>query len=161
MMADASARPSGPRPRNGSRVLHGPVSPPRLAGSGPGRRSVVPARATDLSGAALAELLISLSILTIGVLGLLSGSRATRLQARLAADRAAEALAAQQVLERRGIGISGDSVWVETIRIGVREVMVRAEVRDSFAGVAWVRVVASSGSGSAPWTLETARRTGD
>jgi Tfp pilus assembly protein PilV len=114
-----------------------------------------------MSGAALAELLISLSILTIGVLGLLSGSRAARLQASLAADRAAEALAAQQVLERRAIGVSSDSAWVDTVRIGVREVVVRAELRDSFPGVAWLHVEAISGSGSVPWRLETARRTGD
>ena len=134
---------------------------PRRTGYGAGGRSLVQARATDLSGAALAELLISLSILTIGVLGLLSGSRAARMQASLAAGRAAEALAAQQVLERRDIGVSGDSVWVDTIRIGVRDVVVRAEMRDSLPGVAWLRVEASSGSGPAPWRLETARRTGD
>ena len=109
----------------------------------------------------MAELLISLSILTIGVVGLLSGNRAVRLQASLAAGRAAEALAAQQVLERRDVATSGDSVRVDTIRIGAREVVVRAELRDSFPGVAWVRVVARSGSGTAPWRLETARRTGD
>ena len=161
MMADASDRASGPRPRKGSRVLHGPASAPHPAGLRAGCRSAVRTHAEDLSGVALAEVLISLSILTIGVIGLLSGNRAARLQADLAASRAAEALAAQQVLERRGMGLSGDSAWVDTVRIGVREVVVRAESRDSFPGVAWVRVTADSGSGTAPWRLETARWPGD
>jgi len=114
-----------------------------------------------MSGAALVELLISMSILTIGVLGLLSGSRGTRRQASLAASRAAEALAAQQVLERNDIGISGDSLQVDTIAIGVIQVEVRTVVRDSFPGMVWIDVVAQSESGTTPWRLETARRAGN
>jgi len=99
--------------------------------------------------------------MTIGVLSVAVAALSVRTQAGLAAGLAAEALAAQQVLERRGMGISGDSVWVDTIRIGVRDVVVRAEVRDSLPGVAWVRIAARSGAGTTPWRLETARRTGD
>lgn len=120
-----------------------------------------PARARHMSGAALVELLISMSILTIGILGLLSGGRGIRQRASLAASRAAEALAAQQVLERNVVGDSGDSLHVDTIAIGVHEVVVRTEVRDSFPGLVWVDVIAHSGSGTTPWRLETARRTGD
>jgi hypothetical protein len=65
------------------------------------------------------------------------------------------------VLERPGIGVSGDSVQVDTIVIGVHAVIVRARVSDSLPGLAWVRVLANSGSGGASWRLETVRRTGN
>lgn len=160
-MGGEPARPRIPRPRNVSRFLHGSSSTAPLRCNGRVDLLGFPAHARHMSGAALVELLISMSILTIGVLGLLSGSRGTRRQASLAASRAAEALAAQQVLERNDIGISGDSLQVDTIAIGVIQVEVRTVVRDSFPGMVWIDVVAQSESGTTPWRLETARRAGN
>jgi hypothetical protein len=102
--------------------------------------------------------LISLSILGIAVVGVTSGSRASRLQAELASRRAAEALAAQQVLESKLIWGSEHSPVFDTVRIGVHDVAVRIDVRDSTPGLAWLRVRSDAGGGSVPWQVESARR---
>jgi hypothetical protein len=106
----------------------------------------------------LVELLISLSILGIAVIGVVAGSRAARMQAELASRRAAEALAAQQVLELNRVWVPGDSPTFDTVRIGVHAVEVRTEVVDSLPGLVWLRVRADAGAGRFPWRLESARR---
>ena len=42
--------------------------------------------------------------------------------------------------------------------IGIREVQVRIETRDSLPGLTWIRVQAEAGAGTEPWELETLRR---
>ena len=113
---------------------------------------------SNTSGSVLVEVLIAMSLMTIGVLAIAAGGRAVRDQAELAARRAAEALAAQQVLEQGIVGIPGDSSRIDTVSIGVHQVRVRIESRDSLSGLTWIRVQADAGAGSVPWELETLRR---
>jgi hypothetical protein len=113
------------------------------------------------AGHALLEVLISLSILVIGVLGMLFGSRGVRQQADLASRLTAEALAAQQVLERKVMWESGESTLVDTVSVGSRSVSVIVRVRDTVPGIAWLLVSSDAGSGRTPWRLETARRYAD
>lgn len=117
----------------------------------------VPARRSQSAGSVLVEVLIAMSIMTIGVLGIVAGGRVVREQAELAARRAAEALAAQQVLEHGLVGAPGDSSRIDTVSIGVHQVRVRVERRDSLPGLVWLRVEADAGAGSVPWEMETLR----
>lgn len=99
-----------------------------------------------------------MSILTIGILSIAAGGRSVRVQAELAARRAAEALAAQQVLEHMDVGQPLDSSRVDTLTIGIRQVRIRIESRDSFPGLVWIRIQADAGAGQHPWGVETLRR---
>ena len=101
-----------------------------------------------------------MSIMTIGVLTVAAGARSVRIQAELAARRAAEALAAQQVLEQGLVGAPGDSsrIDIDTVVIGIHQVRVRVESRDSVPGLIWFRVQADADAGSVPWEIETLRR---
>ncbi len=110
------------------------------------------------AGSVLVELIMSMSIITIGVLSIVAGGRSVRAQAELAARRAAEALAAQQVLEHEAVGTLRDSSRVDTVTIGIQQVRIRIERRDSFPGLEWIRVEADAGAGQVPWELETLRR---
>jgi Flp pilus assembly protein TadG len=120
----------------------------------------VPARRSQSAGSVLVEVLIAMSIMTIGVLGIVAGGRVVREQAELAARRAAEALAAQQVLEQGLVGAPGDSsrIDIDTVVIGVHRVRVRVESKDSARGLTWVRVQADADAGGVPWEIETLRR---
>jgi len=109
-------------------------------------------------GSVLVEILIAMSLMTIGVLALAAGGRSVRIQAELASRRAAEALAAQQVLEHGIVGTPGDSSRIDTVSIGIHLVRVRLEIRDTIPGLARIRVQADAGAGNEPWELETLRR---
>lgn len=146
------------RLRNGYGFLHCTGRPFRVCEQEVGETGSAAKRKPDAAGSVLVELLISLSIMTIGVLAIAAGGRAVRIQAELASRRAAEALAAQQVLEYGIVGTPGDSSRIDTVSIGIHQVRVRVETRDSFPGLAWVRVQADAGAGSVPWELETLRR---
>ncbi len=101
-----------------------------------------------------------MSILTIGVLTAVGGGRAVRRQAELASRRAAEALAAQQVLELRDAGrsvTSADTAWTDTVWIGLREVRVRVETQHTLPGLTRIHVTSDAGTGTKPWELETLR----
>jgi len=115
---------------------------------------------SNSAGSVLVELLIAMSIMTIGVLAISAGARSVRIQAELASRRAAEALAAQQVLEHEFVGAPGDSlrISIDTVSIGVRKVRVRVESRNSLPGLTWLQVQADADAGSGPWELETLRR---
>lgn len=145
------------RPRQEPGVLPGPSrsAAPHSAAS----RDFVAVRGPHgFRGSTLIELLICMSMLTLGLLSVVGGSLAVRRHAEQASRRAAEALAAQQVLETWSIGASADSVRIDTVWIGVREVQVRIETRDSLPGLAWIRVQAEAGTGTEPWELEALRR---
>lgn len=159
-MREAPARPTGGRLRNDCRVLHGEGPAEARFGFGFGDVAVGKFRPPDARGSALVEVLISLSILAIGIIGVLSGSRAVRMQAELASRRAVEALAAQQVLDHRHVWAPDDSVSVDTVSVGVHVVEVRTEVSEWRPGLVRVMVSADAGAGAAPWRLVTARRTG-
>ena len=145
-------------PRQERVVLHGP----RRCGAAPHSAAPPDFAAAcgplDSRGSTLVELLICLSVITIGVLAAVGGGLAVRRHAEQASRRAAEALAAQQVLETWSIGASADPAWIDTLRIGVREVQVRIETRDSLPGLVRIRVQAEAGAGTEPWELETLRR---
>ncbi len=144
--------------RKGFRVLHGTRNQPRPTRA-PGPRSAAQTSiGPSTAGSALAELLISLSILAIAVIGVAAGSRAARLQAELASRRAAEALAAQQVLECKTMWDPAESPVFDTVRIGVHDVEIRTDVRDTLPGIVWLRVQADAGAGRYSWQLESARR---
>lgn len=147
-----------PRLRHGYGFLHGTGRSPGRRGMEVGKTGPLVKRKPDAAGSVLVELLISLSIMTIGVLAIAAGGRAVRIQAELASRRAAEALAAQQVLEHRLVGTPGDSSGVDTVSIGIHRVQVRIEARDSLPGLTWVRVQADAGAGTVPWELVTFRR---
>lgn len=115
-------------------------------------------RMSDAVGSILVEILIAMSLMMIGVLAIAAGGRSVRVQAELASRRAAEALAAQQVLEHGHVGAPGDSSRVETVSIGIHQVRVRVERRDSVPGLTWIRVQADADAGSVPWEVETWRR---
>lgn len=144
--------------RKGFGVLHGSFDREMRLRFRPTARATRARRNGSREGSALVEVLISLSILGIAVVGVTSGSRASRLQAELASRRAAEALAAQQVLESKLIWGSEHSPVFDTVRIGVHDVAVRIDVRDSTPGLAWLRVRSDAGGGSVPWQVESARR---
>jgi len=110
------------------------------------------------TGSAIIEVLISMSIMTIGIFSIVAGGRSVRTQAELASRRAAEALAAQQVLEHLDVGAPPDSSRVDTVTIGIQRVRIRIETRDSFPGLVWIRIQADAGAGHVPWGLETLRR---
>jgi hypothetical protein len=93
----------------------------------------------------------------IGVLAISAGARSVRIQAEIASRRAAEALAAQQVLEHGLAGAPGEPSRIDTVSIGVHQVRVRIERRDSLPGLVWLRVEADAGAGSVPWEMETLR----
>jgi hypothetical protein len=101
-----------------------------------------------------------MSIMTIGVLAISAGARSVRRQAELASRTAAEALAAQQVLEHVIAGAPGDSsrIRIDTVSIGVHKVRVRVESRNPLPGLTWLQVQADADAGSGPWELETLRR---
>ncbi|MGW8282249.1 MAG: hypothetical protein ACWGON_03010 [Gemmatimonadota bacterium] len=96
--------------------------------------------------------------MTIGILAIAAGGRSVRVQAELASRRAAEALAAQQVLEQLNVGTPPDSSRLDTVTIGIQRVRIRIESRDSFPGLVWIRIQADAGAGHVPWGLETLRR---
>ncbi len=146
------------RLRHGFGFLHGTGRLFGMCGQEVGKTGPTAKRKPDATGSVLVELLISMSIMTIGVLAIAAGGRAVRIQAELASRRAAEVLAAQQVLEHGIVGTPGDSSRIDTVSIGIHQVRVRIETRDSFPGLAWVRVQADAGAGSVPWELETLRR---
>ena len=123
-----------------------------------GESGPVTARRSNTAGSVLVEVLIAMSLMTIGVLAIAAGGRAVRDQAELAARRAAEALAAQQVLEHGTVGALGDSLRIDTVSIGIQRVRVRTERHEMLPGLVWIRVQADAGAGSAPWELETLRR---
>ena len=131
--------------------------PPRPSRLRSARYRVRTVNASTPTGSTLAEVLISLSILAIAVIGVAAGSRAARLQAELASRRAAEALAAQQVLETKTIWDPAESPVLDTVRVGVHDVEIRTDVRDSLPGLMWLRVRADAGAGRYPWQLESAR----
>ncbi len=99
-----------------------------------------------------------MGVLMIGILAVALGGRAVRLQAGLASRRGAEALAAQRVLESIEAWPAGEAERVDTVELGVHEIVVRLEPRDSLDGFVWLRVTARSTSGGRPWGLWTARR---
>ena len=144
--------------RNGFRVLHGISDRPRPTRPRSPRCAVLTVHGPFSNGSTLAELLISLSILAIAVIGVAAGSRAARLQAELASRRAAEALAAQQVLERKTMWDPAESPVFDTVRIGVHDVEIRTDVRDTLPGIVWLRVQTDAGAGRSSWQLESARR---
>jgi hypothetical protein len=158
MMSDLAMRVPARRQRKNLGVLHGKYD------GGGGSPSVCRPRAFRAAvprcsrGSVLVELLISLSIFGIGLIGVAAGSRAARMQAQLASRRAAEALAAQQVLETNIAWVSGLSPRFDTVSIGVFAVEVRTEAIDSLPGLVWLRVRASAGTGRSPWQLQSARR---
>jgi hypothetical protein len=98
--------------------------------------------------------------MTIGVLTVSAGARSVRIQAELASRRAAEALAAQQVLEQGLVGAPGDStrIDIDTVVIGVHRVRVRVESKDLAPGLTWFGVRADADAGGVPWEIETLRR---
>ena len=157
-MSDFSTRPSIRLLRKGLGVLHGTGGRDVDIRTESRLRTLEASARESPRGSTLVELLISLSILGIGVIGIAAGSRAARLQAELASSRAAEALAAQQVLERQAIWGSGDSPAFDTVRIGVHAVEVRTGVRDSMPGLVWLTVRAGTGAERVPLRLESARR---
>jgi len=146
------------RLRHGYGFLHGTGRLFCMCEQEVGQAGPTAKRKPAAAGSVLVELLISMSIMTIGVMAIAAGGRAVRIQAELASRRAAEALAAQQVLEHGIVGTPGDSSRTDTLSIGIHQVRVRIEIRDSFPGLAWVRVQADAGAGSVPWELETLRR---
>ena len=158
MKGEDSVRGSNRPVRKGSRVLHGPGDGDSRYHRESPRFPVDVERAQTSRGSILTEVLISLSIMGIAVLGVAAGGRATRLQAELASRRAAEALAAQQVLEQRVVWGSDDSPAFDTVKIGVHDVTVRTDVSDSLPGLVWLRVQADAGAGRYSWQLESARR---
>lgn len=116
------------------------------------------ARRSNRAGSVLVEVLIAMSLMTIGVLAIAAGGRVVRDQAELAARRAAEALAAQQVLEYGTVGAPGDSSHIDTVSIGIHQVRVRIESHEVLPGLVRIRVQADADAGSGPWELETLRR---
>jgi len=160
-MRDIPPRSIGRRLRNTCRVLHGTGAAAAGYCSGSIDLSARRSRSGNAQGSALVEILISLSLIAIGVVGLLSGNRAIRTQAELASRRAAEALAAQQVLEQWYIWAPHDSTSVDTVAIGVRIVEVSTQLSELRPGLVRVQVSADAGAGAAPLRLKTVRRAGD
>lgn len=107
------------------------------------------------AGGSLLEVLISLVVLTIGVLAVLSLLVTARRNAEAAADRAAVALAARQVLEVRVVG-GGPGLPPERVfLIGVHRVRVSLEAESLSAGLVRLRARARDATGGRSWTVET------
>lgn len=145
------------RLRHGCGVLHGAGSSFRAAAGEMFGTDQMATRASDSSGSMLVELLIAMSVMTIGVLAVSAGGRSVRIQAELASRRAAEALAAQQVLEHGVVGAPGGPPRTDTVSIGIHEVRVQIESRDSMPGLVRLRVEADADAGGVPWEVETLR----
>ena len=146
------------RLRHGCGFLHGCRRALSTCGLAIDQPTQVANRRMNAVGSVLVEILIAMSLMTIGVLALAAGGRSVRIQAELASRRAAEALAAQQVLEHGIVGTPGDSSRIDTVSIGIHLVRVRLEIRDTIPGLARIRVLADAGAGNEPWELETLRR---
>ncbi len=104
------------------------------------------------------EALISLSILAIGVLGALGLLSASRREAELAARRGAEALAAQQVLERFMAGPAPDSALVARPVVSGRRIDVTIRVLPLAPGLVRLKAEARDAAAGRPLVVETIRR---
>ncbi len=140
--------------RHGSRVLHeGPEG-----GSAPGWPHLPSARVAPVRGArgaSLLEALISLTIMAIGILAVLSLLVTARRDAEVAADRAAFALAARQMLENRIAGWAPVLPVDRVVPVGVHRVRVTLEAETASAGLLRLRSRTRDPGGDDRWILET------
>lgn len=145
------------RRRHGSGVLHDPGSSSR---SRIGRRWNRDAarREQGPRGASLIEALISLSILTIGVLSVVGLLASGRRSAERAAGTAAAALAAQQVLEATVVEGLPDPMLTREVQVGVHRVRVTLTVEPvAGAPVRMLRAHALDLGSGRDWNVETFR----
>jgi Tfp pilus assembly protein PilV len=104
---------------------------------------------------ALLEVLISLSVMVIGVLAVLGLLVTARRDAEMAAHHAALALAARQVLELHTVGRGPDLPWELTLPVGAHRVRVTLEAESASAELLRLRCVAREEAGGGDWIVET------
>ena len=105
------------------------------------------------SGFGLVEILIAMVLLTVGLLALTSITASVASQTRISAEKTAQAMAAQQVLEdytRRGY--TAATSGVDTIQVGGRPYVVTSTVTDPSSRV---RQISSVVSGRGPTAART------
>ncbi|MDT8435447.1 MAG: prepilin-type N-terminal cleavage/methylation domain-containing protein [Gemmatimonadota bacterium] len=137
-----------------SGVLHARPRVPcasRTGGGAVGERS---GTGGPTRGATLVELLISLSILTIGVLAAATVISTGRRQAESAARRGAEALAARQVLEHLLVESPGSTAEAGEVDIGGRRVRVVVDTMPDAGGLRRLRARARMGEAATDWPVE-------
>jgi len=137
-----------------SRVLHDPWGTPRASVRGRDRSAEVRTGGTS-AGTSLIEVLISLSILAIGIFAVLALLVAARRDAEAAADRAALALAARQVLETHLVGGDSGLPFERVVPIGVHRIRVRLEAETASSGLLRLRSRARDTTGGRSWIVET------
>jgi len=109
--------------------------------------------AQDERGFGLVEILITMVILTVGLLALTTISAGVASQTRISAEKTAQAMAAQQVLEdytRRGYATATSGV--DTVQVSGRSYIVTSTVTDPSARV---RQVSSVVNGRGPTVART------
>jgi prepilin-type N-terminal cleavage/methylation domain-containing protein len=109
--------------------------------------------ARDEAGFGLVEILITMLILSVGLLALTTISAGVASQTRISAERTAQAMAAQQVLEdytRRGYAAATSGV--DTVQISGRAYVVSSTVTDPSSRV---RQVSSVVNGRGPTVART------
>jgi uncharacterized protein (TIGR02598 family) len=110
----------------------------------------------DERGFGLVEILMAMVILSVGLLALTSISASVASQTRISAERTAQAMAAQQVLEdytRRGYANAASGV--DTVYLSGQSYIVTSTVTDVGARVRQVQAVVSGRGSSAARTYVT------
>lgn len=110
----------------------------------------------DEAGFGLVEMMVAMLILAVGLLGLAAITTGVASQSRLSAERTAQAMAAQQVLEdvARG-GYAAASSRVDTVRVTGRDYIVTTTVTDVSVRVRQVSAVVSGRGAAAARTYTT------
>jgi hypothetical protein len=142
--------------RNGSGVLHDPRRGFRSRAGTAWRRG--PGSGAESGrGSALIEILISLSILTIGVFAIVGLLGSARRSAEAAAGSAAAALAAQQVLETSLAGRGPGAPYAGDVPVGVHRVRVTLVAEPAASGLIRLRAHAVDRGSRRAWDVETLR----
>jgi len=137
-----------------SRVLHDARGTPPAPVRDRGRSAKFRTR-RESAGVSLVEVLISLSILAIGIFTVLTLLVAARRDAEAAADRAALALAARQVLETHLAGGDPGLPFERVVPIGVHRIQVRLEAETASGGLLRLRSRARDTTAGRSWIVET------
>ncbi|MFQ5689647.1 MAG: hypothetical protein ACE5HQ_05190 [Gemmatimonadota bacterium] len=119
-------------------------------------KALARARQAGEAGFGLAEILIALVVLSIGLIGMAGLSASVGREARLAGRQTDQALAAQQVLE--GIHSSGYAAAVagtDTVTIGNRKYIVVRRAQDVAPRVRQVQVTVTPPGGAHARTFTT------
>ena len=117
------------------------------------RTACAPKLVADESGFGLVEILITMLIMSVGLLALTTISAGVASQTRISAERTGQAMAAQQVLEdyaRRGYSTAASGM--DTVQVGGKTYIVTSTVTDVNGRVRQISAVVN---GRGPTTART------